>query len=103
MPKWRGYLAVASTAKKDYTKYFKKADKNQDGLIDGEEAKAFFEKSNVSKKVLASLWRIADVDMDGALNKNEFRLFMHLLNGYSNGETTPSKIPDELKLHKIWK
>jgi len=42
MPKWKGYLSVASNAKKEYTKYFKKADKKQDAIIDGEEAKSFF-------------------------------------------------------------
>jgi len=103
MPKWKGYLSVASNAKKEYTKYFKKADKKQDAIIDGEEAKSFFEKSKVEKKILAALWRTADIDMDGKLDKNEFRLFMHLLNGYFNGEPLPEKIPEELKNHKIWK
>merc|ERR1712129_152638 len=52
---------MSSAEKKSYSKYFKQADANQDGVVDGGEANKFFTKSKLSRKLLAKLWSLCVV------------------------------------------
>lgn len=56
MPRWKGFLQPSSSAKKEYSKRFKKADTKADKILDGEEAKQFFDDSGVERKILAAIW-----------------------------------------------
>ena len=48
------------------------------GKIAGSTAKKEMVKSRLPNPVLAKVWRLADVDQDGALDADEFALAMHL-------------------------
>ena len=48
------------------------------GKITGSTAKKEMVKSRLPNPVLAKVWRLADVDQDGALDADEFALAMHL-------------------------
>ena len=50
------------------------------GKITGSVAKKEMVKSRLPNPVLAKIWRLADVDQDGALDADEFALSMHLIN-----------------------
>lgn len=53
-------------------------------------------KSKLPNPVLAKIWKLADVDKDGQLDKDEFALGMHLINVKLNGGEIPVQLPDHL-------
>ncbi len=53
-------------------------------------------KSKLPNPVLAKVWRLADVDQDGALDADEFALAMHLINVKLEGYDLPEDLPDHL-------
>jgi hypothetical protein len=53
-------------------------------------------KSRLPNPVLAKVWRLADVDQDGALDGDEFALAMHLINIKLDGYDMPDELPDHL-------
>ncbi|KAL3525165.1 hypothetical protein ACH5RR_013537 [Cinchona calisaya] len=52
--------------------YFKRADLDQDGRISGNEARSFFQATNLPRQVLAQIWTIADQNKTGFLGRQEF-------------------------------
>ncbi|XP_060519036.1 EH domain-containing protein 1-like isoform X2 [Cylas formicarius] len=67
-----------------------------DGKLSGATVKEEFVKSKLPNVVLAKIWKLADVDRDGFLDKDEFALAMHLLGVKLNGDDIPSQLPDHL-------
>lgn len=53
-------------------------------------------KSRLPNPVLAKVWRLADVDQDGALDSDEFALAMHLINIKLDGYDMPDDLPEHL-------
>ena len=45
---------------------------------------------------ILQVWRLADVDQDGALDADEFALAMHLINIKLEGYDLPEDLPDHL-------
>lgn len=66
------------------------------GKIPGSAARVEFVKSKLPNNVLGKIWRLADVDRDGFLDKEEFALAMHLINVKLDGNDLPSELPDHL-------
>ena len=46
--------------------------------------------------LILQVWRLADVDQDGALDADEFALAMHLINIKLEGYDLPEDLPDHL-------
>ena len=66
------------------------------GKVAGSAAKKEMIKSRLPNPVLAKVWRLADVDQDGALDGDEFALAMHLINIKLDGFDMPDDLPDHL-------
>ena len=66
------------------------------GKISGSAAKKEMIKSKLPNPVLAKVWRLADVDGDGALDSDEFALAMHLIHIKLDGYDLPEDLPEHL-------
>lgn len=70
--------------------------KPTNGKISGATAKVELLKSKLPNSVLGKIWKLADVDKDGFLDKDEFALAMHLINVKLAGNEIPFQLPDHL-------
>nr|KAJ0207502.1 hypothetical protein LSAT_V11C500249020 [Lactuca sativa] len=70
--------------------YFKIADSNKDGRINGVEAVPFFQTTGLPKAILAKIWSYVDVNGNGYLNRSEFNNYLKLVTvAQSKRELTP--------------
>ena len=53
-------------------------------------------KSSLPNAVLGKIWKLADVDKDGALDAEEFALAKHLMKCKLDGGELPTKLPKHL-------
>ena len=67
-----------------------------DGKVSGTVAKSEMIKSKLPNTTLARVWKLADVDRDGALDKEEFGLAMHLIQVKLDGHEIPAELPMHL-------
>lgn len=67
-----------------------------DGKVNGANAKQEMVKSKLPNTVLGKIWKLADVDRDGALDADEFALAMHLINIKISGHDIPATLPSHL-------
>nr|XP_023025028.1 EH domain-containing protein 1-like [Leptinotarsa decemlineata] len=67
-----------------------------DGKLSGATVKEELVKSKLPNAVLGKIWKLADVDRDGYLDKDEFALAMHLINVKLQGNEIPVDLPDHL-------
>lgn len=68
-----------------YDRWFQLADKDYDGLISGEEAVTFFQKSGLDDSILAEIWNLADEQDVGFLTRPKFYAAMALLSAAQSG------------------
>merc|ERR1712228_275644 len=97
---------MSNAERKSYCKYFKQADANQDGVVDGGEANKFFTKSKLNRKLLAKLWSICDQKKQSKLNEPMFCAMFHLvmkIKKSGNKLQVPSALPQCLKVEVIEK
>ncbi|KAK9870617.1 hypothetical protein WA026_008177 [Henosepilachna vigintioctopunctata] len=64
--------------------------------ISGSVAKEELVKSKLPNSVLGKIWKLADIDRDGFLDRDEFALAMHLVNIKLEGNDLPRELPDHL-------
>ncbi|XP_026463270.1 EH domain-containing protein 3-like [Ctenocephalides felis] len=67
-----------------------------DGKITGAAAKTEMLKSKLPHSVLGKIWKLSDVDKDGALDSDEFALAMHLIQVKIDGHELPNELPSHL-------
>lgn len=67
----------------------------QNGVLDGQTAKAIFERAGLPVETLGKIWTLADREQRGALDQTEFILAMHLLTSMKSRTMTalPSTLP----------
>lgn len=53
-------------------------------------------KSKLPNSVLGKIWKLADVDKDGALDTDEFSLANYLINLKLEGHEVPNELPIHL-------
>lgn len=53
-------------------------------------------KSKLPNAMLGKIWKLADVDMDGKLDRDEFALAMHLIDIKLDGHELPAQLPGHL-------
>jgi len=68
-----------------------------DGKVGAVKAKTEFEKSKLPNSVLNKVWRLADVDGDGLLDRDQFCLAMYLISVKLKNHNLPDSLPDHLK------
>ncbi|XP_046995485.1 EH domain-containing protein 3-like [Schistocerca americana] len=67
-----------------------------DGKVTGAKAKTEMVKSKLPNSVLSKIWKLSDIDKDGALDSDEFALAMHLIAIKVDGHDLPSELPSHL-------
>lgn len=65
--------------------------------LSGATAKTELVKCKLPNSVLGKIWKLADVDRDGYLDRDEFALAMHLINVKVEGNDLPVELPEHLK------
>ncbi|CAH1121161.1 unnamed protein product [Ceutorhynchus assimilis] len=83
---------IVSREKDKYDKVFDQLNP-VDGKVTGMAAKSEMVKSKLPNTVLSKVWKLADVDKDGMLDKEEFALAMHLINIKIDGNDLPAELP----------
>ncbi|ORX71924.1 hypothetical protein DL89DRAFT_255636 [Linderina pennispora] len=71
-------------------------EKEKRGFLAGDAAVNFFLKSKLSEALLAKVWDLADIGKTGKLNKDQFAVAMHLINGKLAGRDIPDTLPATL-------
>jgi len=74
-PAW----VVTPKDKRMYDKFFKTADKQGRGVVNGVSVMKIFQKSQLSSDVLAQIWELVDINKTGEINDEQFALAMHLI------------------------
>ncbi|CAH8645547.1 unnamed protein product [Heterobilharzia americana] len=67
------------------------------GYITGEQARVFFMRSGLSVMILGQIWALADIGMDGKMDKKEFSIAMFLIKKALEGTPLPTTLPQGLK------
>ena len=83
-------LKLTQQEKAAYGHYFNLADTDSLGVVTGERAVSFFEKTNVPAPVLGEIWQIADTENRGLLTKAGFCMVLRLIGQYQNGQQQPT-------------
>ncbi|XP_065358527.1 uncharacterized protein Reps isoform X2 [Calliphora vicina] len=76
-----------------YFKQFKAVQHDPNGLLSGQVARVFFEKSRIPVEELRHIWQLCDVTRDGALSLAEFTAAMHLVVLRRNNIPLPATLP----------
>nr|XP_016941383.1 ralBP1-associated Eps domain-containing protein 1 isoform X2 [Drosophila suzukii] len=76
-----------------YNKQFRTVQRDPHGLLSGQAARNFFEKSRIPVEELRHIWQLCDVTRDGALSLSEFTAAMHLVVLRRNNIPLPTSLP----------
>lgn len=85
---------ITPEQKEYYIKQFRTIQPDLKGLISGQAAKVFFEKSRIPVEELRHIWQLCDVTKDGALSLPEFAAAMHLVVVRRNNIPLPPILPE---------
>ncbi|XP_033120491.1 ralBP1-associated Eps domain-containing protein 1-like isoform X2 [Anneissia japonica] len=84
---------ISDEQRQYYSDQFRTLQPDLSGLIQGAEAKQFFEKSKLPTTELSKIWQLSDVNKDGALCLEEFCTAMHLSVLRKHKYELPDKLP----------
>uniref|UniRef100_A0A8D8NA83 RalBP1-associated Eps domain-containing protein 1 n=3 Tax=Culex pipiens TaxID=7175 RepID=A0A8D8NA83_CULPI len=87
------FYQISQTQKEYYLKQFRTIQPDVHGLVSGQVARVFFEKSRIPIEELRHIWQMCDVTRDGALNLAEFTAAMHLVVLRRNNIPVPASLP----------
>ncbi|KAK7591326.1 hypothetical protein V9T40_002939 [Parthenolecanium corni] len=79
-----------------YEAQFKQLQSDVNALINGYDARTYFEKSKLPVEELRKIWQLSDITRDGALSLAEFKIAMHLVVLKRNGIALPNALPPSL-------
>lgn len=74
-----GDWLVTSQDKTQFDTIFSSIDRANTGYIAGDLAVDFFSRARLPEDTLAQIWDLADINMDGQLNRDEFSVAMYLV------------------------
>ncbi|KAF2361210.1 EH domain [Trinorchestia longiramus] len=89
---WR----ISEEQRNYYTQQFRRLQPDLSKVVQGQQAKHFFEKSKLATDQLTRIWHLSDVTQDGALSLPEFLVAMHLVVARRNNVPLPSALPQPL-------
>ncbi|KAI9863834.1 MAG: hypothetical protein M1813_003486 [Trichoglossum hirsutum] len=75
-----------------FRRLFQLADTENIGVVTGEVAVKFFEKSGLQPRILGEIWQIADTDNRGLLTPNGFGVALRLIGQVQNGQTPTAEL-----------
>eukprot|EP00894_Picocystis_sp_ML_P005413 jgi/Pico_ML_1/55930/g1540.t1 len=88
-----------------FAAWFRAADRDKDGLVNGNEAVEFFNKSGLPTAVLAKIWVLADQNRSGTLKQKDFNRAMWLISvaqaGHDPSPAALEKLKGELPLPNL--
>ncbi|XP_017151412.1 ralBP1-associated Eps domain-containing protein 1 isoform X1 [Drosophila miranda] len=84
---------ITAEQREYYNKQFKTVQRDPHGLLSGQAARVFFEKSRIPVEELRHIWQLCDVTRDGALSLSEFTAAMHLVVLRRNNIPLPTSLP----------
>ncbi|RUP45213.1 hypothetical protein BC936DRAFT_148479, partial [Jimgerdemannia flammicorona] len=79
-----------------FDKFFDGIDLAGAGVVQGNDAVEFFQKSRLPESELAHIWDLADLQKRGRLSRDEFAVAMHLINRRLAGDPLPKILPPTL-------
>ncbi|XP_029308748.1 epidermal growth factor receptor substrate 15-like 1 isoform X2 [Cottoperca gobio] len=80
-----------------YDEIFKKADSDNDGLVNGTEVIEIFMQSSLSQTMLAQIWGLADTKQTGKLTREQFSLALYLIQQkVTKGVDPPSTLTTDM-------
>ncbi|KAF2207590.1 hypothetical protein CERZMDRAFT_115097 [Cercospora zeae-maydis SCOH1-5] len=85
-------LNLSPDEKRAFAFLFNQADKDQLGVVTGENAVSFFERTKVSPDVLGEIWQIADTENRGFLSKPGFCMVLRLIGHYQAGRPPSNEL-----------
>ncbi|KAK3699016.1 hypothetical protein LTR37_016620, partial [Vermiconidia calcicola] len=83
-------LKLTPHEKAAYSHLFNLADSDSLGVVTGERAVSFFEKTHVPAPALGEIWQIADTENRGLLTKPGFCMVLRLIGWYQSGQQQPT-------------
>jgi len=93
-------FVLSDEERAQYIHYFDTADVDQDGVVSGKEAQAFFSKTTLHSSILSAISTLSDIDGDGTLNKEEFAVAMFFSVRARRNVLLPMTLPDSLDYRK---
>jgi hypothetical protein len=75
---------------------FQATDVTRSGFLTGAQARGILMASGLPQPVLAQVWGLADMDVDGRLSSEEFIIAMHLIESAKMGAVLPQQLPPDL-------
>jgi len=84
----------------EFYKWFKEADKDKDGFVNGNEAVAFFSRSRLPQPTLAKVWALSDKQRRGVLDLEDFVTSMKLISLAQAGKPISSDVTRNLDKEK---
>ncbi|XP_048512969.1 intersectin-2 isoform X5 [Athalia rosae] len=88
--------AVPHQTKLKYTQLFNTWDRTRSGFLSGPQARNIMVQTQLPQAILAQVWALSDMDVDGRLGCEEFVLAMHLCDMAKAGEKIPTTLPIHL-------
>ncbi|KAF2165043.1 hypothetical protein M409DRAFT_67354 [Zasmidium cellare ATCC 36951] len=85
-------LNLSPDEKRAFSFLFNQADKDQLGVVTGENAVSFFERTHVSPNVLGEIWQLADTENRGFLSQPGFCMVLRLIGHYQAGREPTSEL-----------
>ena len=84
----------------EFYKWFKEADKDKDGVVNGNEAVNFFSRSRLPQPTLAKVWALSDSKRKGTLDLEDFVVAMKLISLSQAGKPINSQVAREINQQK---
>lgn len=88
--------AIPQTSRYTYTQQFFAIDTFKTGYLNGSQAKNVLLTSGLPQAVLAQIWNLSDIDVDGRLSLEEFILASYLIELAKSGKPLPPSLPPDL-------
>ncbi|XP_057373684.1 intersectin-1-like isoform X2 [Daphnia carinata] len=87
---------VPHSSKLKYAQVFNSHDRGKTGFLTGVQARGILVQTQLPQPLLARVWGLSDIDMDGRLSCDEFVLAMHLCDCVRAGDRLPDVLPHDL-------
>ncbi|KAK6437442.1 hypothetical protein LTR95_006358 [Oleoguttula sp. CCFEE 5521] len=85
-------LNLSPDEKRAFGYLFNQADSDQLGVVTGERAVSFFQRTSVSPTVLGEIWQIADTENRGLLTRPGFCIVLRLIGHYQAGREPSTEL-----------
>ncbi|KAK4630892.1 hypothetical protein CLAFUR4_03836 [Fulvia fulva] len=85
-------LNLSPEEKRAFGFLFAQADRDQLGVVTGENAVSFFERTKLSPNVLGEIWQVADTENRGLLTKPGFCMVLRLIGHYQAGREPSTEL-----------